>query len=91
MEKTTDQKTQGALHIAILKQMMTLATSGFGIVAALAWNGVITEAVNTYIKPYFSQGSGLMSLIIYAIVITVIAVTVTWQLAKLIKKLENAR
>lgn len=77
------------LQIAILKQMVTLATSGFGLVAALAWNNVIQETVDTHIKPYLSAGSGLISLIIYAVGITIVAVTVTYQLSKLVERLEK--
>ncbi|KKS80913.1 MAG: hypothetical protein UV55_C0026G0023 [Candidatus Gottesmanbacteria bacterium GW2011_GWC1_43_10] len=64
------------LHLAILKQMATLTTSGFGLVAALAWNNVIQDLVNNYIKPYLPQGSGLMSLFLYAVLITTLAVLV---------------
>ena len=81
--------TKKQLHIVILKQMLTLATSGFGLVAALAWNNVIQEFVTTKIKPYLPAGSGLTSLIIYALVVTILAVTVTYQLSKLIEKLES--
>ena len=69
--------------------MLTLATSGFGLVAALAWNSAIQDLVNTYIKPYMPQGSSLISLLIYAVLVTVIAVVVTINLSKLIEKLEK--
>ena len=75
------------LHREIVKQMVTLATSGFGLVAALAWNNVIQEFVNTQIKPYLPSGSGLLSLLLYAILITILAVTITYQLTKLVEKL----
>ena len=75
------------LHREILKQMVTLTTSGFGLVAALAWNNVIQEFVNTQIKPYLPAGSSLVSLFLYALVITVLAVTITYQLTKLVEKL----
>lgn len=78
------------LHLLILKQMLALAASGFGLVAALAWNNVIQEFVATQIKPYLPSGSGLLSLLIYAIIVTVIAVTITYQLTKLIDKLEGS-
>ena len=77
------------LHLAILKQMLTLTTSGFGLVAALAWNSVIQEFVTTKIKPFLPSGSGLWSLIIYAVVVTILAVSITINLSRLIKKLES--
>lgn len=77
------------LQVEVVRQMITLATSGFGLVAALAWNNVIQEFVNNYIKKYLDVGSGLISLLIYAILITALAVTVTYQLSKLAEKLEK--
>ena len=82
-------KSNTQLHLAILKQMVTLATSGFGLVAALAWNGVIQELVNNHIKPYLPKGSGLLSLLIYAILITTLAVVVTYNLTRIVEKLES--
>lgn len=84
-EKKHDKK----LHIEVVRQMVTLSTSGFGLVAALAWNSVIQEIVNDYIKKWLPQGSGLISLLIYAIIITILAVFVTLELSKLLKRLEN--
>lgn len=82
-------KTDKGIQIAILRQMVQLSTSGLGLVAALAWNNVIQEIVNDYIKPYLAHGSGLMSLLIYAILITTLAVVVTYNLTKLVERLEN--
>lgn len=65
--------------------MITLSTSGFGVVAALAWNDAIQSFVKEYIDKYFSAGSGIISRFVYAIIITVIAVLVTYQLAQLFK------
>lgn len=85
----TAGKKQRRLHVAILKQLVTLSTSGFGLVAALAWNNVIQELVNTYIRPYLKQGSSVISLLIYAILITVLAVVVTYNLTKVAEKVEE--
>ncbi|MBI3954433.1 hypothetical protein HY333_00135 [Candidatus Collierbacteria bacterium] len=74
---------------AVAKQMLSLATSGLGLVAALAWNEVVKETVNQYIKPYFDSGSGLISLLIYATIVTALAVTVTIQLTRIVKRLET--
>ena len=82
-------KKNKKLHLSILKQMVSLSTSGFGLVAALAWNNVIQEFVNSYIKPYFSSGSSVISLLIYAVLITVLAVLVTFNLTKVIEKVEK--
>lgn len=70
----------------IMTQMLTLATSGFGLVAALAWNSVIQEFVETYIKPLVGGASGIVSLLIYAVLVTVLAVLVTYNLSKIVKR-----
>ncbi len=69
----------------LIKQMITLSSAGFGVVAALAWNTAIQEFVDEYINKYLSVGSGILSKFIYAIVITAIAVLVTYQLTKMFK------
>ena len=68
----------------LLKQMVALSAAGFGLVAALAWNEAIQAFVQEYIDQYVSVGSGIVSRFIYAVVITVIAVLITYQLTKLI-------
>ena len=65
---------------------LKLLTSGFGLVSALAWNEFIKETVNIYIKPYFGKSSGLISLLIYALVVTALAVFITYQLSKIADK-----
>ncbi|MCL6096192.1 MAG: DUF5654 family protein [Patescibacteria group bacterium] len=77
------------LHIELVKQMLTLATSGFGLVAALAWNSLIQEFVNSYVKKLLPQNAGIVSLLIYALIVTVLAVFVTYQLSKLSEKINK--
>ncbi len=74
------------IHRQFIKKTLDLAVSGFGLVAALAWNEVIKETVNTYIKPFFGRGSGLISLVIYALIVTFLAVLITYNLSKLAEK-----
>lgn len=75
-------KKDKALHEAIITQMVTLATSGFGLVAALAWNDTIQQFVKEFIEPRI-PGSGLLSRLIYALLITSLAVLITYQLSRL--------
>ncbi len=77
------------LEIEVVKQMITLATSGFGLVAALAWNNFIQQFVKDVVDKLIPNGGGLASLLIYAIAITILAVFVTFQLSKLLRRLEN--
>lgn len=76
-------------QLAVVSQILSLATNGFGLVAALAWNNVIKEIVDQYLKPLLGAGSGLASLFIYATIVTFLAVTVTIQLSKLKEALEQ--
>ncbi|MDP3998883.1 MAG: DUF5654 family protein [bacterium] len=79
------------IHIEVVRQMLTLATSGFGLVAALAWNNVIQAFVNDYVKQWLPQSSGIISLFIYAVIVTILAVFVTLQLSRILEKLETEK
>jgi len=78
-------------QLELVRQMLTLATSGFGLVAALAWNEMIKEIIELYVKPYLPQGSGAVSLLIYALFVTILAVFITYNLTRIKKQLENKR
>jgi len=89
MSEKKQSKESQKLHVEIVKQMVTLSTSGFGLVAALAWNNLIQELINNYIKKWLPGNSGTISLLIYALVVTVLAVFVTLQLSRLSQKLQS--
>ncbi len=90
MKKIKKAKADLKKHqLAIIQQMLKLTTTGFGLVAALAWNELIKTFINDYIKTKISIGSGLISLIIYAVIITALAVTITLQLGKLAERVKN--
>jgi hypothetical protein len=76
------------LPLAIIRNMVALSSSGFGVVVALAWNEFVRNAVQTYIDPYLGKNSGIASLFIYAVIMTILAVVVTMQLTLLQRKLE---
>lgn len=67
------------------ERLLKLVTSGFGLVSALAWNELIKEVIKTYVEPIFGKESGFISLLIYALAVTFLAVFVTYQLSKIIK------
>jgi hypothetical protein len=62
--------------------MIALASAAFGVVAALAWNSAITALV----KQIFGTGGQIVSLFIYAILVTVLAVVVMVNLGKLAER-----
>lgn len=67
------------LRSEFLKTMTQFVTAAFAFVAALAWNNAIQGLINRFIAP----GSGLRSMIYYAIIVTVLAVAATYILGKL--------
>lgn len=79
IEKKQEDKK---FHQELITQLLTLTTSGFGLVAALAWNEAIQGFVKEFIEPRI-PGSGLFSKLIYAVLITGLAVLITFQLSKL--------
>ena len=70
-------------------RLLKLVTSGFGLVSALAWNELIKELIAVYIEPIFGKDSGLISLFVYAAVVTFLAVLVTYQLSRIVKNKED--
>lgn len=74
--------------LAFVQETITLATSGFGLVVALAWNEFVKDLINLYIQPFFGDSSGLISKFIYAIIMTVLAILVTMQLVRVEQTLE---
>lgn len=90
LRKTREKKLhEKDITLEVVTQMLSLATSGFGLVAALAWNSVIQEFVNNYIKKFLPNNSGIVSLLIYATIVTFLAVFITMQLSKIKEKLER--
>lgn len=84
--KTQAQKTK-AFHEELIIQMSTLVTSGFGVVAALAWNEAIQSFVKSYVEPKI-PGSGIFYQFLYAILVTFLIVLVTYQLSKISAKIQ---
>ncbi len=72
---------------AYLQTMIALASAAFGVVAALAWNSAITALV----KQIFGTGAQIVSLFIYAIIVTILAVIVMVQLAKLAERTASSK
>ena len=67
----------------VVLQSLGLIISAFVLVAALAWNDLIKDVITTYLN----TGSGLISRLIYALLVTVIAAIVAMRLNKLSQRL----
>jgi len=72
------------LRVETLSKMTDLATAGFGLVAALAWNDAI-KGLFDYFLPQ-SNGGGIVAQLLYALVVTIIVVIVTMKLGKMTGK-----
>jgi uncharacterized membrane protein len=59
--------------------MIALATIAFGLLAAGAWNKFISDLIAIFLKP----GSGVIAELIYAVLVTIIAIVVVQALSKL--------
>ena len=65
-----------------LGTMIALATAGFGLIAALAWNKFITDLIAMFLKP----GAGIWAELGYAVIITIIATIVIQTLGKVAER-----
>lgn len=70
---------------AYLSAMISLASAALGVIAALAWNAAITELF----KAIFPPASGIVSLFVYAIIVSVIAISVMVMLANAAKRMNE--
>ena len=57
----------------VIEKVAALVTAAFGLIAALAWNTAIQEIF----RIIFGDQSGVLAMIFYAVVVTIIAVVVT--------------
>ncbi len=69
----------------IVEKVGTLIISAFGLIAALAWNSAIQSAVSQFLH----AGSALEGLIVYALIVTIMAVLVTIYLSRLTERVNK--
>ncbi|MDO8669726.1 MAG: DUF5654 family protein [Candidatus Buchananbacteria bacterium] len=68
-----------SLKLEVLNKMTDLATAGFGLVAAIAWN----DAIKALFMIIFPTTGTVIAQFVYAIIVTIIIVMVTIKLGKL--------
>jgi len=68
-----------------ISTMIALATVAFGLIAAGAWNKFISDLIGLFLKP----GSGVFAELIYAVVITIVAILVVQNLARIAERTER--
>lgn len=70
-----------------LGTMISLATVAFGLIAAGAWNKLIADVIAVFLKP----GSGVVAELIYAVLVTILAIVVVNSLGKLAEREKAAK
>lgn len=63
------------------RTIATLVISSFSLVAALAWNTAITKILENYLR--LKPDSTIISWVIYAVIVTLLAVVITIYIGKL--------
>ncbi|MBU2476860.1 hypothetical protein KKG83_05300 [Candidatus Micrarchaeota archaeon] len=66
----------------VIEKIAALLTAAFGLVAALAWNG----AIQAIFAEVFGQADSIGPMIVYAVVVTIIAVLVTIWIGNISEK-----
>jgi uncharacterized membrane protein YidH (DUF202 family) len=70
------------MNTEIMEKLAALITVAFGLVAALAWNG----AIRAIFEEVFGTTENIWAMLVYAIVVTIVAVFATIWIAKATKK-----
>jgi len=66
----------------VIEKLAILIIGAFGLISALAWN----TAIQAIFKEFLPDLNGIIAMLIYAIIITILAVFITIELGKLIEK-----
>ncbi len=69
----------------VIEKLASLITAAFGLVAALAWN----DAIQKIFKEIFGEASSIPAMLMYAIIITIVAVIATIWVGKAAEKTQD--
>lgn len=86
MAKVKAKDKKDSMPHFLLGEMLKLSTAAFGLVAALAWNEAIQTFFKESIRPILGNSTGITYLFAYAILVTILAVVVTYYLAKVVQR-----
>ena len=75
------------MKIEILDKIAALITAAFGLIAALAWNG----AIRAIFERLFGTADNITAMIVYAVIVTIIAVLVTIWIARSLKRAKGEK
>ena len=77
-DKKEEEEEKPTLKTEILDKISALVTAAFGLVAALAWN----DAIKTIFKEVFGESNTIGPMVLYAVIVTIIAVILTIVVAR---------
>ena len=75
------------MKVEILDKVAALVTVAFGLVAALAWNG----AIRAIFERLFGSADNITAMLVYAVIVTIIAVLVTILIARAVKRAKGEK
>jgi len=75
------------MKVEILDKIAALVTAAFGLIAALAWNG----AIRAIFERLFGSADNITAMIVYAVIVTIIAVLVTIWVARSVKRAKGEK
>jgi len=81
-----DETKPTPLKTEVLDKISALVTAAFGLVAALAWN----DAIKAVFKEIFGTEDAIGPMLIYAILVTIIAVILTIIVARAAANAKNS-
>ena len=81
-----DETKPTPLKTEVLDKISALVTAAFGLVAALAWN----DAIKAVFREIFGTADAVGPMLIYAILVTIIAVILTIIVARAASNAKNS-
>ena len=81
----SEEESHQSVKIDIIEKMAALITAAFGLVAALAWN----DLIKTIFTEIFGTTVAIGAMVIYAIIVTIIAVILTITVARAAAKAKS--
>ena len=75
------------MRTEVIERLTALVTAAFGLVAALAWNG----AIQAIFREVFGAADDIVAMIVYAVVVTIIAVFATIWIGRAAENAKNEK
>jgi len=75
------------MRTEVIEKLAALITAAFGLVAALAWN----DTIKVIFKAIFGTSDTVLAMIIYAVIVTLIAVWVTIKIGNVAEKAKSGK